>query len=650
MTLVKQLLTIMLTLFAIVFIGTFVISVNSYQIISSAQDTLNARQSAKILGQALAPALINNNMNAVNATIKNIFDSGFYQKIWLSDGHDKTILTKQSSLNITHVPAWFVHLFPLQMASAESVIMSGQKPLGKIHLVSNLNYSYEILWKNIIKLLLWFLLMLFIITIAGIVMLRVLFKPLNQIRMQAIAVYNHKFIINEKLPRSHDLRAVVEAMNYMIKKLQKIFKEQMLLTEELQQQAFCDPVTGLGNRRFMNNQLQHMVMNPEEFYKGSFLLIGINDLKAYNKIYGYVSGDKLLKSIANELQRCSSAINQCYLAHLSGGTFAVLIPDITMEQITKYAENICNSLKKLLASHEMTDNNIAANIGIANFFKGISTTELLSTADLALREAELRGPYTYEYHSNIDKPSTHLQGATKWREWLQKIIEYNEIILHFQPVVQTHNKSLFHYEALLRIRGEDGKLLTAGAFIPMAENLGLMHEFDKLVIKQLINLVIKNPNDYYAVNISRDSLHNSNFLNWLKSELMNIGSAAANIIVEVSESLAINNLPLVTKLADDLNHVGSSLALDHLGRSFSRLSYLSKLRLAYIKLDGSYATDISENHDIKLFVRSLVEVAHAVDIQVIAENVENDTQRELFAKLNFDGLQGNLLGLPQAMV
>ncbi|MCK4707390.1 MAG: EAL domain-containing protein, partial [Gammaproteobacteria bacterium] len=198
-----------------------------------------------------------------------------------------------------------------------------------------------------------------------------------------------------------------------------------------------------------------------------------------------------------------------------------------------------------------------------------------------------------------------------------------------------------------RIQEEDGSLIPAGIFMPIAERHQLTSAIDKIVIDKLIGTINKDSQLQYAINLSPVSLQDTSFTQWLLMRLGQNSETAGKLIFETTEMGAITDLESMKGLIANIQQAGSQFSLDHFGTASPSFGYLCKLKLNYIKIDGSYIRNIELNEDNQFFIRSLVEIAHGLDIQVIAEYVETSAERTKLQELHVDSIQGYLLGKPE---
>lgn len=640
MTLSRQLIIIGIALFLLMFIGTFVVSVNNTRNYIAAQLESHAQDTATSLGLSLSPPMQENDVPTMTSMVDAIFDRGYYREVAVVAIDGKPIITRDLPVRIEGVPEWFVRLIPLETPEGKALVMVGWQQAASVSVHSNPGIAYAKLWRTTMGTLWWFLGSLGATLIMGLIALRFVLKPLKAVEDQARAICNREFPVQKKLPWARELRSVVEAMNKMVIKVKEMFEEQVRASERLRAQTYLDTVTGLANRHYFDTHLNHLLRSPDEFSAGALLLIELCDFKHYNEQRGYPAGDRLMREVGVDLGNiCQSA--QGVIARLGGATFAILLPHVSMGEAEQMSEQISSALRSLY-DQGLTEKEDAGHIGIALFRGQASVTEFLSEADMALRAAQLKGPNAWHLYEGGDLKRADIHEASYWAERLRKVISDESIVLCFQAVRNCTDGTLIHHETLLRIKEADGSLINAGVFIPMAEKLGLSVELDKLVISHLVRTVEAGNVDSgrFAVNLSSTTVCDAEFINWLCGELQRVPAFAERFVIELSERGAVGQLEAVRRLAERVGALSVKVSIDHFGRGFSSFGYLSNLKIDYLKVDGSYIHGIDQDKENQFFVQTLAKIAHGLDMKIIAEFVETKQEWEMLQSLEVDGGQG----------
>ena len=661
MTLFRQIFLMVAGLFVLMFVGTFAISLNNTRDYLVAQLQSHAQDTATSLGLSLSPHVAAKDPATVQSMVDAIFDRGYYRLIRVTDIAGRTLYERGTPVRIETVPPWFVRLIPLQAPTAEALLMAGWNQAGSLEVTSHPGYAYDELWRNALGTLLWFAGSAGLSLLLAYVALRGLLRPLRAVERQAEAICNREYPIQERLPWTRELRAVVAAMNRMSARLAQQFREQAELTEHLQREVYVDPVTGLGNRRHFERHMTHLLDAPEEFSQGALFLLQLNDFKGFNDRHGYQAGDDWLRGAARVIHE--SALGQVPLvARLGGADFTFLVPGMNRIDALALARRLFDGLAAQAAVGG--DPGDLAQIGVVLCHGGDGFSDCLARADLALRAAQHEGPnQCHVLEGERPEPvrggpsgASHWPGgalhwpvgASQWKQHLLRYLGDGSMLLHVQPVVaSTAVRELLHYEVLLRIRDENGNLIAAGAFVPMAARLGLAQMLDRRAVELAADYLAATRSFpvQAAVNLAPSSVCDPQFWDWLTGFLARCPDAP-RLVFEIPEHSVLRNIETIRAFSVRLAGSGTGLAIDHFGRGFSSFAYLRTLRIRYLKVDGGFTRGIEANTDNQFFVRALTTTAHELDLQVIAESVETDAERETLGALNIDGLQGYLIGRP----
>ena len=651
MTLYRQLIFFTLILFFILFTGTWIEKLNSTRSFLVDQLSSHAQDTATSLGLSISQHVREEDMIVVETMISAVFDRGYYQEINFTNTDGNVLIEKILDVKIEDVPDWFIQCFPLNPPEATSNVMAGWRQAGIIYVKSHPGYAYKTLWEDAVRVTFWFFICGVFVLIAGGFGIRVLLRPLVLVERQADALCRKEYKLQEHLPRTKELRHVVEAMNRMTRKVKEMFEEQVVQAEGLRLHAYNDPLTGLGNRRYLETQVVARLDRMGSTTRGIFMIVQINNLEKLNQAKGFQAGDELLKKTASLIRACTAGYSSCVLARLTGGDFSIFLPDAPPWDAEAIAEDIAHKLGGLASENISISDNVG-HVGAATYECSTTLARLLSEADNALRTAGQTGPNSWNVRSVTEESEKMPMGQQQWKELLELAMKDHRIRLMMQPVVNTRDRGhLLHLEIFSRIVQLDGELLSAGVFMPFAEQLKLVSTLDKIVLEEVSMLDKETIGiDNVAVNISPASLQDESFQAWIKSFLPLLPGTAPRITFEFPEYTAVQNLNLVKEFSIFVRQNGHQIGLDHYGQSFSHLGYLKTLRPDYVKIDRAYTGELkNEESDSRFFIGSLCSVAHSIDIQVLAEAVETQLQWQILDELNIDGIQGYIVDKPKSV-
>jgi diguanylate cyclase (GGDEF)-like protein len=652
MTLYRQLIIFTFLLFLLLFAGTWYVKLSSTRTFLIDQLESHAQDTATSLALSVSPHVASKDLTTVKSMINAVFDRGYYQIVRFDDPRHKPLLERVLEVKIENVPPWFVRLVPLKTPEATADVMAGWNQGGSIYVKSHPGYAYEALWKDVLNMTAWFAACAVFVLVAGGFGLQMLLKPLVAMERQADALCRKEYKLQVPLPWTKEFRRVVEAMNRMTNKVKEMFDEQAAQAEGLQERAYHDPLTGLGNRRYFEGQITGRLDQHDISATGVVLLVRIQDLEQLNQQKGFQAGDDLLKRVAVLLKESSGNYTNIALARLTGGEFGIFVPNCSFCDGEQIAADVANRLGKLAAEQiGVTDN--VGHVGVATY-DGITTLgRLLSEADLALASAMQKGPNAWDLRTITAETDKMPLGQHQWKDILEKALKERRISLDAQPVVEnTQDRKVMHLEVFLRILQEDGKLLNAAVFMPLAERLNLVSTIDRIVIEEVIKIDFSSLGvKRVAINLSPASLEDDAFNQWVRSFLKALPPDAPHISFEFSEFAAVQHLSLVKEFCAAVRECGHGIGLDHYGQSFSKLGYLQSLQPEYVKIDRAYTGELKDGvNDSRFYIASLCSVAHSIDIAVVAEGIESEQQIQILKELNLDAMQGYYIGRPQPVV
>lgn len=642
MTLGRQLVLSGLIVLIGLFLGMMAFTLNNTQQFLNAQLSENSQETANLLGLSLSTVMKKKDTLFAGRMVDSIWDAGYYKTIQVEGVEGDIWVNKAQGIQFQNVPSWFVSHIPLKTDLKEAVIQSGWMQIGKVKVESNPGFAYKQIWQTTRDSVIWLGFMSLLTGLLGSALLYIILKPLRAITKQANELCHQQFSIVEPLPKTLDLRQVVEAMNNMSRRLKAIFEDNARRSLELQNQAYQSPVTQLPNRRYFDLQLNHLLQDQEHPAFGILGLIEVTQFKLLNETKGYKEGDEYLKRIAEMLSTATSPMEGAIVAHLGGANFAIVLPNKTKEEGIALAKSLLHTFKILKQEYPAQN----MGVGLCDIDPQKTVSELLAQADTALRKALFQDANAFHFSEGV--ASSFVMSASQWVDFFKDIIEKQEITLYYQSYKLLESSDVF-YEVLLRLKKEN-ELIPAAAFMPMAERLALMPELDKLVIMAISHKLKNNPqkNIFYSLNISPGSLENKDFLNWMLEAIRALGELAHQIIIELPEYGVVSRIEMINSLFKELNELGCKTAIDHYGRGFTSFGYLKSLRVNYLKIDGSYISKIETSKENQFFIHSLVNIAHSLDIKVIAESIETQAEYDMVCQLKVDGVQGYFIGHPQS--
>jgi len=645
MSLNKQMVLFIASLLMILLAGTFSLNLSNTKNFLQEQLHSHAQDTATSLGLSLSSLQDPNDLSSMETMINAVFDRGYYKNITLKNTEGELLYQRENTETMEDVPEFFIHTIELSAPTAEALVQSGWIPVGTLSVTSHTGYAYIELWNSTVTLLTWFLLAAIVSTLIIIYALKVMLAPLKKMEEQAKAIVKKEYLIQEPLPKTTEFREVVAAMNAMVSKLKMIFERDANTAEKLQKMAFQDPVTELHNRRHFEMLLDSLLDPKEDAIPGTICLVRIQNLKILNEQYGYITGDKLIKSLAEEVQSNLYHRNSLF-ARLNGTELVAVLPNSDPKQVQPQAEIITKRLSKILKQLSIEASKTSLSIAYICYEPGQTRSTLLANLDFAMSEANQLGEnQVYFYKTEKSSRPSHLA----WDKKLDQAF-FEERFLLFQQNSYDHNREIHDQEVLIRLTDFDGIVRSAGYFMPAIEQLNRIEEIDKLVIQKVLQFLQHPSNHPVAVNLSKSVLENPLFKKWLITTLTTSKAHLSSLSFELPERLILEEKGTAWPLIEEFKQLGVGFGIDHFGSALTNISYLQTIRPNYIKLDPSFSKTICIDEQTKNYVASLCELAKSLDINIIAVAIENQEQQKAFADLGTEYFQGYYYGAPSALI
>jgi diguanylate cyclase (GGDEF)-like protein len=419
--------------------------------------------------------------------------------------------------------------------------------------------------------------------------------------------------------------------------------------ERLDHFAYYDALTGLANRSlFLDRVTQHMHSAASSGHKLAVFLIDLERFKKFNDSLGQPAGDALLKQVAEWLAQNAGNVN--VLARAEADHFAVVLPEVQHEA------DVARLLEKTIATfmnHPFSLNDVvyrlAAKVGVALFpDDGTDAHTVFKHAEGALKKAKVGGDRYLFYGQKMTETMT---GSFGVENRLRHALDKGEFVLHYQPKVNLASGKITGAEALIRWNDPQTGLVPPGRFIPILEETGLIHDVGRWALRKAIE-------DFQrwrsaglqavrvAVNVSPLQLRNRSFVAEIEEAINLTQDGAAGLELEITESLIMEDVNHSIDSLLAIRALGVTIAIDDFGTGFSSLSYLSKLPVDTLKIDRSFVVDMVSSADGLTLVSVIINLAHALKLNVVAEGVETEEQLQKLRQLHCDEMQGYLFGKP----
>ncbi|MDO8350605.1 MAG: EAL domain-containing protein [Gallionella sp.] len=424
--------------------------------------------------------------------------------------------------------------------------------------------------------------------------------------------------------------------------------------DEIQNLAYYDPLTLLPNRRLLMDRLnQALASSTRNGRQGALLFIDLDNFKILNDTLGHNIGDLLLQQVASRLTSCVRVGDT--VARLGGDEFVVMLEDLNEQALDAAAqteivgEKILDTLNRpyQLASYICHS---SPSIGATLFNNHERTLEdLMKQADIAMYQAKKAGRNTLRFFDPVMQDTINAR-ATLESE-LHKALEHQQFQLHYQIQVDSANRPL-GAEALIRWFHPERGMVSPAQFIPLAEETGLILPIGLWVLETACAQLKTWGQDVFtrdlvlAVNVSARQFRQADFVTQMRAALQRHAINPERLKLELTESLLLENIEETIAKMNALNKIGIQFSLDDFGTGYSSLQYLKRLPLNQLKIDRSFVRDIANDSSDKAIVRTIIAMAHSLNLNIIAEGVETEEQRQLLFDKGCTHFQGYLFSRP----
>ena len=421
------------------------------------------------------------------------------------------------------------------------------------------------------------------------------------------------------------------------------------LRVRMAEQAITDRLTGLPNRFACSELFRELIGSQTKFVVVS---IDINNFKNINDTMGFDIGNKVLTGIAmlwkNIAESGASGTND-FVARLSGDEFAIIIRDYKSEKdietaIKKYESSLSNKLNV-----DGYDLYITASFGYAEYPTDADNIDNLFTfADAAM--TELKRANSSEHILRYSPDILKLERTLEIEHKIRTALEKDNVFFNLQPQYDMEHK-LRGFEALARMKDENGDFISPGEFIPVAEKVGLVDKLDGAVFRKSSEFFGELLRKYdldiiLSVNVSVRHLMKKDFIEEIKSILQNSNIPPKNLEIEITESIMIDSVDKALQVINAIEEMGVQIAIDDFGTGYSSLSYLNRFPANLLKIDKSFIDKVNDNDSSKQYVASIIAIGHIMGFNVISEGVEEDEQISVLKEIGCDYIQGYIWGRP----
>jgi len=445
-------------------------------------------------------------------------------------------------------------------------------------------------------------------------------------------------------PREKDMQTIQKATD-----LTSLAIQHYRAKEKINFMAYHDALTGLPNRRLFEQRVQASLAktNMSEGEKLCLMFLDLDRFKIVNDSLGHAMGDKLLRYVSEKLKKCIG--NKALISRQGGDEFAILLEHTTKEEAKAVADRILNTMSELFLI-DGTEVYVTTSVGMSFYpDDGEDLGVLLSKADVAMYQAKKQGRNNYQtYDVLLDKQTFE---KLQIENELRKALERNEFELHYQPIFHLGSNKIVGAEALLRWKNGKNGNVPPQAFIPIAEETGLIVPIGEWVLNtallQLKSWLLKEGMEplTISVNLSIRQFYQPNLIQMIREALQETGVNPCCLTIEITESMTMD-VEAASFILHELKKLGVNISIDDFGTGYSSLNYLKRFPIDHLKIDRSFIQDIANNKSDENIATTIILMAHNLGLSVIAEGVETQEQLDLLKHHKCNEAQGYLFSKP----
>lgn len=420
-----------------------------------------------------------------------------------------------------------------------------------------------------------------------------------------------------------------------------------LAKQKLQKLAYQDPLTSLPNLFWLEERIETKIQHQEPFY---LIFIDTDQFKLINDSLGYQCGDQILYFIGKRIKNyVNRAADDADVARFGSDDFVILFNNKKREWLDVFIKDLFQEFKEPFVLGENMSVFITISIGVSCYPEDAANTEtLIRYSDLAMASAKQLGTNQYLFYQ--EKMNVHAINQMDLKNDLHKAIKRNEFLLTYQPQIHLATHTLYGVESLIRWHHPKKGFIRPDQFIPIAEETGLIVQIGKWVLeeacqqgKKWIKRGCEKMN--LSVNISIHQLEQADFVEMVAKIIEKTNFPASSLQLEMTESMAMYNFEEIIPKLHELREMGIRISVDDFGKEYSSLSYLKKLPIHQMKIDRSFQVTLNDRKTQSI-VKSIIELAHNLQLEVVAEGVEKKEEIERLKQFNCDVVQGYYYAKP----
>jgi diguanylate cyclase (GGDEF)-like protein len=425
----------------------------------------------------------------------------------------------------------------------------------------------------------------------------------------------------------------------------RVNNERHARDEQLVRLSRHDPLTGELNRTYLVASLAEAIEEAARFRSSfAFMLISIDHLARINDAFGFDVADAVISEVATRIRTRLRGGDM--LGRFSGNKFGLILKNCTVDDINVAAERFLAGIRDDVVPTKSGPVSVTASIGAVSVPRyARNADEAINRAQETLDMAKRRRAGSFSlWRPNVERDAQRRVNIRVTDEIVTALNE-RRIVMAFEPVVEARSRNASFYECLVRMEQDDGQVLLAPDIVPVAEKLGLIRLVDHRVLELVVAELANSPNVQLSLNISPDTTMDPDWWASIESLMRSHPGVAERLIVEITETVAIQDIDNVRGFVTRLKNFGSRIAIDDFGAGYTSFRNLRKLGVDIVKIDGAFVQNIARSADDRAFVQTLVDLARRLEIKTVAEWVQDEASASMLRDWGCDYIQGRLIGL-----
>jgi len=425
----------------------------------------------------------------------------------------------------------------------------------------------------------------------------------------------------------------------------RINNERHARDEQLLKLSQHDPLTGELNRTHLVASLAETIEEAQRYRSScAFMLIGIDHLARVNDAFGFDVADAVISDVAKRIR--TRLRGGDVLGRFSGNKFGLILKNCTVDDMNIAAERFLAGVRDEVVPTRSGPVSVTASVGAVSLPRyARSADEAINRAHETLDSAKRRRAGSYlAWRPNVERDAQRRVNIRVTDEIVTALNE-RRIVMAYEPVVTAGARESAFYECLVRMEQDDGRMLLAPDIVPVAERLGLIRLVDHRVLELVIAELAASPDVVLSLNISPDTTMDPDWWATIESVMRAHPGIGERLIVEITETVAIQDVDDLRNFVTRLKNFGSRIAIDDFGAGYTSFRNLRKLGVDIVKIDGAFVQNIVRSADDRAFVQTLIDLARRLDLKTVAEWVQDEEAAQLLRGWGCDYIQGRLIGL-----